>query len=43
MIEEIDCMISNILISPELFSDGIDEEIVELLIKIKKRIGEKIK
>lgn len=41
MIEEINCMISNILISPELFSDGIDEEIVELLIKIKKELEKK--
>lgn len=38
MIDEIDLMIKNIMISPELFSDGIDEEILELLLKIKKHL-----
>ena len=38
MIKEIDNMISVIISSPELFHDGIDEEIVELLIRIKKEI-----
>lgn len=41
MIQEIDSMIANILISPELFHDGIDEEIIELLIKIKKEMEKK--
>lgn len=34
----IDNMLKNIEISPELFSDGIDEEIIELLLQIKKYI-----
>lgn len=36
MIEEIEAMIKNIMLSPELFHDGIDEEILDLLLKIKK-------
>ena len=39
MIEEIEAMIKNIINSPELFHDGIDEEILELLFKIRKIIG----
>lgn len=38
MIEEIEAMIKNIMWSPELFHDGIDEEILELLLKIKKHL-----
>lgn len=40
MIEEIEIMIKNIINSPELFSDGIDEEILELLLKVKKYLKE---
>lgn len=38
MIEEIDDMIKIILECPELFHDGINEDILRLLIKIKKYI-----
>ena len=41
MIKEIDNMISLIISSPELFHDGIDEEIVSLLVQLKKYIKEK--
>lgn len=40
LINEIENMIGVILTSPELFTDGIDSEITELLIKIKKYIKE---
>lgn len=40
MLAEIDNMIKNIINSPELFHDGIDEEILELLLKIKKNLKE---
>lgn len=38
MIKEIENMITVIINSPELFHDGIDEEIVSLLVQIKKYI-----
>lgn len=41
MIKEIENMIAVIISSPELFHDGIDEEIVSLLVKIEKYIKEK--
>ena len=40
LINEIENMIGVILTSPELFTDGIDSELAELLIKIKKYIKE---
>lgn len=43
MIDAIDLMIKNIEVSPELFSDGIDEEILELLKDIKKYIKKEVK
>ena len=38
MKQEINNMIANIINSPELFSNGIDEKIVELLLKILKEL-----
>lgn len=40
ILKNIENYISVILTSPELFADGIDTELAELLIKIKKYIKE---
>ena len=40
LIKYINCYILNIKISPELFHDGIDKELLDLLIECKKYIKE---
>ena len=40
ILQYIQCYIDTIKISPELFHDGIDEEILDLLNEVKKYIKE---